>query len=33
MRNNMLKMEIDKVMLENEQKEQRVKDLELELKF
>jgi len=29
----MLKMEIDKVMLENEQKEQRVKDLELELKF
>ena len=33
MRNNMLKMEIDKVMLENEQKEQQVKDLELELKF
>jgi len=29
----MLKMEIDKVMLENEQKEQRVKDLELDLKF
>ena len=29
----MLKMEIDKVMLENEQKEQQVKDLELELKF
>ncbi len=29
----MLKMEIDKVMEENEQKEQRVKDLELDLKF
>ena len=31
--NNMLRQEIDAVMNENEQKDQKIKDLELELKF